>query len=70
MCIRDSGLPTDAFFFGGFLPVKSGKKNAVLQTAVDASQSSDILLENKKNLPLLEQVVNDISPMTLSLIHI
>lgn len=21
-----SGLPTDAFFFGGFLPVKSGKK--------------------------------------------
>lgn len=31
---------------------------------VDASQSSDILLENKKNLPLLEQVVNDISPMT------
>ena len=31
---------------------------------VDASQSSDILLENKKNLPRLEQVVNDVSPMT------
>ena len=35
-----SGLPTDAFFFGGFLPVKSGKKNAVLQTAVEASHTS------------------------------
>ena len=34
------GLPTDAFFFGGFLPVKSGKKNAVLQTAVEASHTS------------------------------
>ena len=35
-----SGLPTDAFFFGGFLPVKSGKKNAVLQTAAEASHTS------------------------------
>lgn len=31
---------------------------------VDASQSSDALLESKKNLPSLDQVVNDISPMT------
>lgn len=31
---------------------------------VDASQSSDVLLETKKNLPPLDQVVNDISPMT------
>lgn len=31
---------------------------------VDASQSSDILLESKKNLPPLDQVVNDISPLT------
>ena len=31
---------------------------------VDASQSSDVLLETKKNLPRLEQVVNDVSPMT------
>lgn len=35
-----------------------------LPPRVDASQSSDILLENKKNLPRLEQVVNDVSPMT------
>ena len=31
---------------------------------VDASQSSDVLLETKKNLPRLEQVANDVSPMT------
>ena len=30
-----SGLPCDAFFFGGFLPVKSGKKGQVLQNMCD-----------------------------------
>lgn len=35
-----SGLPSDAFFFGGFLPVKSGKKTAVLQKALEASHTS------------------------------
>lgn len=35
-----SGLPSDAFFFGGFLPVKSGRKGAVLQVALQASHTS------------------------------
>lgn len=35
-----SGLPCDAFFFGGFLPVKSGRKATVLQNAVQASHTS------------------------------
>lgn len=35
-----SGLPSDAFFFGGFLPVKSGRRAALLQTAVAASYTS------------------------------
>lgn len=35
-----SGLPSDAFFFGGFLPVKSGRKTAVLQAAAEASHTS------------------------------
>lgn len=35
-----SGLPSDAFFFGGFLPVKSGKKGQVLQQALEASHTS------------------------------
>lgn len=35
-----SGLPCDSFFFGGFLPVKSGKKTTILQTAVEAKHTS------------------------------
>ncbi|HIX20676.1 MAG TPA: 16S rRNA (cytidine(1402)-2'-O)-methyltransferase [Candidatus Akkermansia intestinigallinarum] len=35
-----SGLPSDAFFFGGFLPVKSGKKQQVLRQALEASYTS------------------------------
>ncbi len=35
-----SGLPSDAFFFGGFLPVKSGRKGQVLAAAVAASHTS------------------------------
>ncbi len=35
-----SGLPSDAFFFGGFLPVKSGRKAQVLTTAVAATYTS------------------------------
>jgi len=35
-----SGLPSDAFFFGGFLPVKSGRRQQVLQTAVQAAYTS------------------------------
>lgn len=35
-----SGLPCDAFFFGGFLPVKSGKKSQVLAAALAASHTS------------------------------
>ncbi len=35
-----SGLPSDAFFFGGFLPVKSGRKGQVLQTALAAAHTS------------------------------
>lgn len=35
-----SGLPSDAFFFGGFLPVKSGRKAQVLQKAIQADHTS------------------------------
>ncbi len=35
-----SGLPSDAFFFGGFLPVKSGRRAALLQAAVEAHHTS------------------------------
>ncbi len=35
-----SGLPSDAFFFGGFLPVKSGKKTQMIQQALEAKHTS------------------------------
>lgn len=35
-----SGLPSDAFYFGGFLPVKSGKRASMLRQAVEASYTS------------------------------
>ena len=35
-----SGLPCNSFFFGGFLPVKSGKRQQVLATALQASHTS------------------------------
>lgn len=35
-----SGLPSDSFYFGGFLPVKSGRKGAQLQAAVQADFTS------------------------------
>ena len=35
-----SGLPTDKFFFGGFLPVKSGKREKILRAALESEGSS------------------------------
>lgn len=35
-----SGLPSDAFFFGGFLPVKSGKRGQALAAALAAEYTS------------------------------
>jgi 16S rRNA (cytidine1402-2'-O)-methyltransferase len=35
-----SGFPADAFFFGGFLPVKSGRRRAALQQAFEREETS------------------------------
>src|SRR6516164_11567235 len=35
-----SGLPTDRFFFGGFLPVKSGQRERELQAAMERDCTS------------------------------
>lgn len=56
-----SGLPSDAFFFGGFLPVKSGRKTAVLQTAVQASYTS-IFYESPFRIVKTVQAIVDIDP--------
>lgn len=56
-----SGLPSDAFFFGGFLPVKSGRKAAVLQTAVLAEHTS-IFYESPFRIVKTVQALAEIDP--------
>ena len=56
-----SGLPSDAFFFGGFLPVKSGRKAAVLQAAVLAEHTS-IFYESPFRIVKTVQTLAEIDP--------
>ena len=58
-----SGLPSDAFFFGGFLPVKSGRRAAVLQKAVEASYTS-IFYESPFRIVKTIQALAEIAPDT------
>ena len=56
-----SGLPSDAFFFGGFLPVKSGRKAAQLKAAVEASHTS-IFYESPFRIVKTVQALAEIDP--------
>jgi 16S rRNA (cytidine1402-2'-O)-methyltransferase len=56
-----SGLPSDAFFFGGFLPVKSGKKSTVLQNALQASYTS-IFYESPFRIVKTVQAIAELDP--------
>ncbi len=56
-----SGLPSDAFFFGGFLPVKSGKKGQVLQAALAASYTS-IFYESPYRILKTVKAIADLDP--------
>lgn len=38
--LAGSGLPTDAFYFGGFLPVKSGKRARLLEESLNRTETS------------------------------
>lgn len=58
-----SGLPSDAFFFGGFLPVKSGKRAAVLQKALEASYTS-IFYESPFRIVKTIQALAELAPET------
>ncbi len=58
-----SGLPSDAFFFGGFLPVKSGRKANVLQAAVQADYTS-IFYESPFRIVKTMQALVEIDPLT------
>ncbi len=57
-----SGLPTDKFYFGGFLPVKSGKKETVLTQALN-SEATSIFFESPhrivKTIETLQRLDSD-----------
>ncbi|MDF1850300.1 MAG: 16S rRNA (cytidine(1402)-2'-O)-methyltransferase [Verrucomicrobiales bacterium] len=38
--LAGSGMPTDAFYFGGFLPVKSGKRERILSESLNRPETS------------------------------
>lgn len=59
-----SGFPTDAFYFGGFLPVKSGRRQAELERAA-AREETSVYFESPhrlvKSLEVLAKSAPDIT---------
>ncbi|MEX2577932.1 MAG: 16S rRNA (cytidine(1402)-2'-O)-methyltransferase [Verrucomicrobiales bacterium] len=56
-----SGLPTDAFYFGGFLPVKPGKKEKELAAALERVETS-IFFESPHRLAKTLAVLDAVDP--------
>ena len=56
-----SGLPTNAFYFGGFLPVKSGRRRSELERAVARAETS-IYFESPHRLLKTLAVLAEIAP--------
>ncbi len=56
-----SGLPTNAFYFGGFVPVKSGRRRAELERAASRSETS-VYFESPHRLLKTLQVLAEIAP--------
>ncbi len=59
--LAGSGLPSDAFFFGGFLPVKSGRRRSELERAVNRQETS-IYFESPHRLVKTLEVLQEIAP--------
>lgn len=59
--LAGSGLPSDAFFFGGFLPVKSGRRRSELERAV-ARKETSIYFESPHRLIKSLEVLQEIAP--------
>jgi 16S rRNA (cytidine1402-2'-O)-methyltransferase len=56
-----SGFEADAFYYGGFLPVKSGQRERVLQKAVEREESS-IFFESPYRLEKTLEVLARLAP--------
>jgi 16S rRNA (cytidine1402-2'-O)-methyltransferase len=58
-----SGLPSHAFRFGGFLPVKSGRRRTVLESAARSGETQ-VFFESPHRLAATLKCLADISPET------
>ena len=56
-----SGLPLHEFYFGGFLPVKSGRRKAVLGAALDRGETS-IFFESPHRIARSLAVLAELAP--------
>lgn len=56
-----SGFPTDAFFFGGFLPVKSGRRRTELESSISRRETS-VFFESPHRLVKTLEVLSEIAP--------
>lgn len=56
-----SGFPTDAFYFGGFLPVKSGRRRSELERAA-AREETSIYFESPHRIVRSLEVLAEIKP--------
>lgn len=56
-----SGLPTNAFYFGGFIPVKSGRRRTELQRAVSRPETN-VYFESPHRLLKTLQVLAEVAP--------
>ncbi len=56
-----SGLPSDAFYFGGFLPVKSGQRMSELTRAI-AREETSVYFESPYRLVKSLDVLKEIAP--------
>lgn len=59
--LAGSGLPTDAFYFGGFLPVKSGRRSRVLEEALGRPETS-IFFESPHRIEKCLRVLEALDP--------
>lgn len=59
--LAGSGLPTDAFYFGGFLPPKSGRRETELREALDRTCTS-IYFESPHRIARSLRVLADHAP--------
>lgn len=57
--LAGSGLPTDSFYFGGFLPVKSGKKSKAIVDALERAETS-IFFESPHRLLKTLSVIDEL----------